>query len=330
MIIAPLVVQEDLERLSSEWEGLLDQANVRWPFLRPSWQQVWWAEQEPAGSLLLLSVRDGERLVGVAPLLQAGDELSLAGDSSICDYMDIVAAPGMQSVVLQAVLDAVSTLPWRRFSFWGIRADSPTLPALRAAAERAGLTLTVEQEAVCPRVILPDTWDGYLLSLSKKDRHELRRKIRRFSEAGSDMREYALSEPAEVSLALDDFFHLHTISRQDKAEFMTPAMQRFFRGLALALSEEGLLRLWFLELEGRRVASLFSFDCGDELWLYNSGYDPAFASVSVGLVSKALALRQAIADGKRCYDFLRGAEPYKYDLGARDLEVFRCTLDRDA
>jgi CelD/BcsL family acetyltransferase involved in cellulose biosynthesis len=105
-------------------------------------------------------------------------------------------------------------------------------------------------------------------------------------------------------------------------------MERFFRRMTAELSREDLIRLYFLELDGQRMASVLAFNSGDEVWLYNSGFDPAYASVSVGLVSKALALRQAIAEGKRCYDFLRGAEPYKYDLGARDLQVLRCTLQR--
>ena len=48
----------------------------------------------------------------------------------------------------------------------------------------------------------------------------------------------------------------------------------------------------------------------------------------VGLLSKALALQRAIEQGLTRFDFLRGPEPYKYDLGARDLAVHRCVIRR--
>jgi CelD/BcsL family acetyltransferase involved in cellulose biosynthesis len=288
---------------------------------------VWHRTLAPDSDLLLLTVREDDRLIGIVPLSHRGDDLLLAGDSEICDYMDIISPPHLIEIVLDAVLSGTAAGPWRRLILWGLRADSPTLAALPALAAEAGLSLETEIEAVCPRVNLPASWEDYLQSLSKKDRHELRRKIRRLGEAGQT-REYALSDPSEVAAAMPDFLRLHTVSRQDKAEFMTPPMALFFRQMTAELSGEDLIRLYFLELDGQRVASALAFNCDGELWLYNSGFDPAFASVSVGLVSKALVLRQAISEGRTCYDFLRGAEPYKYDLGARDLEVFRCTLLR--
>jgi CelD/BcsL family acetyltransferase involved in cellulose biosynthesis len=322
------VTTESLDQIESEWLDLLAITGVRSPFLQPAWQRVWWQDLPPAAEPLFLAVRDGAQLLGIAPLLRQDERLALAGDSEICDYMDIVCKAGAETEVLDAVLREVESLPWQRFVFWGMRADSPTLPALRQVAEHHRLELAIEQEAVCPRVQLAASWEEYLEGLSKKDRHELRRKIRRFTRLGGEIREYAIDEPSAVRAALDDFFHLHTISRADKAEFMTPEMQRFFRDMVAALAPLDLIRLYFLELEATRVASVLAFNCGEELWLYNSGFDPRFASASVGLVSKAFALKAAIAEGKCCYDFLRGHEPYKYDLGGRDLEVLRCTLTR--
>jgi len=323
------VVEEPLDSLAGEWQSLLEESGTPYPFLRPAWLRVWLRELGQPQDLLLFGIRDDERLIGVAPLLWQNGDLLLAGDSEICDYCDVVSAPDMRRIVLESLLAEVRSRPWGRLVLWGIRADSPTLQSLSAVATEMGLWMSMEQETVCPRVSLPATWEDYLLGLSKKDRHELRRKIRRLGEAGS-VTTYALSSPPEIAAALPDFLRLHRISREDKAAFMTLDMERFFHSLCLELAAEGIVRLYFLELDSLRVAAILAFECGDEVLLYNSGFDPAYAAVSVGLVSKALALKQAIDDGKRCYDFLRGAEPYKYDLGARDLPVFRCTLTREA
>ncbi|HTE84491.1 MAG TPA: hypothetical protein VK821_07145, partial [Dehalococcoidia bacterium] len=207
------VTEETLEQLAPSWSELLAAVDNRWPFLRPAWLRVWLATQAPDAELLLLAVRDGPALAGVVPLLVRGAELLLAGDAEICDYMDIVARPGQQQPVLRAALSYLNARQWQRLVLWGIRADSPTLAVVQTLAPEHGLSTRIEEEAVCPRVRLPPTWEEYLLTLSKKDRHELRRKIRRMMEAGDTAREYALTQPDEIATAMPDFLRLHRLSR---------------------------------------------------------------------------------------------------------------------
>ena len=323
------VAETSPEAIADEWCTLLAVCQHAYPFQHPAWHAAWWRTFGDGRAPVLLSVRDGDRLVGVAPLMRDGDHLLLAGDHEICDYMDVLVAPEMAETVYERLLAGLADLSWRELVLWGLPEHSRTLALLPKLAERRGWQAAEEFEAVCPRVPLTGSWEAYLASLTKKDRHELRRKMRRFRAAGEEMTLRSFSAPAEVRAGLDDFIHLHTISRHDKREFMTPQMESFFRTVAVALAEQELVRLFFVELDRRRVAGLLAFDTGDELLLYNSGYDPALAHASVGIVSKALALQAAVAAGKTCFDFLRGAEPYKYDLGARDLEVHTLTVKRE-
>ena len=73
---------------------------------------------------------------------------------------------------------------------------------------------------------------------------------------------------------------------------------------------------------------ILAFENASTVFLYNSGYDPQYASFSIGLASKALILGEAIEAGRRCADFLRGHEPYKYDLGGKDRQVYKATVRR--
>jgi CelD/BcsL family acetyltransferase involved in cellulose biosynthesis len=84
-----------------------------------------------------------------------------------------------------------------------------------------------------------------------------------------------------------------------------------------------------LSVDGKNAAAVLCFDAGCTLYMYNSGYDPDYSALSVGLLSKALVLRWAIENGKTHLDFLRGNEPYKYDLGARDQNIYRLVVSRD-
>lgn len=322
-------LETQAQEIAEDWCRLLGASGRRSPFLHPAWHAVW-SQSFPAaeGERFLLTVRDGAHLRFVVPLERRGAHLALAGDHQVCDYMDIIATPEADGAAWSRLLDELAALPWQELVLWGLPEDSPTRQIVPWLAAARGWSVEDALEAVCPRVALPNSWDDYLATLSKKDRHELRRKLRRFQEAGSTLRVATLTRPDAVRANLDDFIRLHTASRQDKREFMTPQMEAFFRAMAVALAAHGLVRLSFVELDGARVAGLLAFDAGDALLLYNSGYDPALAHASVGIVSKALLLREAIAEGKRWFDFLRGAEPYKYDLGGKDYEVHTLTVRR--
>jgi CelD/BcsL family acetyltransferase involved in cellulose biosynthesis len=224
--------------------------------------------------------------------------------------------------------DQIAAEEWRELDLWGLRASSPTRQAIKDAAAAAGYEVAEEPEAVAPRLDLPPTWEDYLASLSKKDRHELRRKLRRLFGSGGDVDFTLLSDQRGVIGAMDTFLELHTGSRMDKTDFMTDGMASFFRRMASALAAQGLVRLFMLQINARPAAAVLCFDAGSCLYLYNSGYDPAYSGLSVGLLSKALCLRWAIENGKQTLDFLRGNEPYKYDLGARDQQIFRLIVRR--
>jgi CelD/BcsL family acetyltransferase involved in cellulose biosynthesis len=259
--------------------------------------------------------------------MREGDQLTFAGSTSICDYMDIVGADEDRTALLEAVLRSLGEEPWSELVLWAVREDSPTLKALPGVCTSLGLRCETGVEDVCPQLDLPGDWEEYLAGLDKKDRHELRRKLRKLSQGGEPELE-VLTSAEDVTAAMDDFLKQHKTSRADKETFMTPQMEGFFRRVVPAIAAEGGVEMTFLKLGGVRAACVLCFRTDGDLLLYNSGYEKAYAGLSVGLLSKALALQRAIEQGMRRFDFLRGAEPYKYDLGARDVAVYRCVIRR--
>jgi CelD/BcsL family acetyltransferase involved in cellulose biosynthesis len=319
----------DLMSLDSELEDLLNRHSERLPFIHPSWLRTWLSEFGGDCEPLVLTCGDGS-LAGVAPLMRSDDRVTFMGDASICDFMDVLVDPEHADAAYGDLWQQLCAEDWNEMELWGLMASSPTRERVKAFAKEKGFEVEEELEAVSPRLELPGTWDEYLASLGKKDRHELRRKIRRLYESGANVEFDVLSEQADVVAAMDDFLDLHTRSRQDKTEFMTPEMESFFRRMASALAAKGLIRLSMLRINGKPAATVLCFDAGSHLYLYNSGYDPEFSGLSVGLVSKALVLQWAIENGMSGLDFLRGDEPYKYDLGATDQQIYRLRLSRSA
>lgn len=318
---------ESFDAVRDEWLALLSPPKARQVFQHPRWQQAWldvFGHEEDAR---FLAVRRGGALVGMASLLATEEGVSFLGDAAICDYMDFLLPPGKEEDALSAIIDGLLAEGHRQFDFWGLRSGSAALTLLPRLAGTRGLEIRVDEEAVCPQLDLPPAWQQYLDLLGGKNRHELRRKMRRLEKTAGTPELRVLCSPQEVEQGMDDFLRLMTL-KSDKAQFMTPEMERFFRRAGVALAEEGLAGLYMFEVDRRPVASIFCFEDKNETLVYNSGYDPRYAYLSVGLLSKAACLRHAIDDGRQHLDFLRGSEPYKYDLGGQDVQVYRCLIKK--
>jgi CelD/BcsL family acetyltransferase involved in cellulose biosynthesis len=92
------------------------------------------------------------------------------------------------------------------------------------------------------------------------------------------------------------------------------------------MAEARLLRLGVLELDAVTVAMIVGFDYNDTMYLYNSAFDPDYRNLSVGLLSKVLCIKASIERGRRKWDFLKGGEPYKYQLGGSEIPLCRCEI----
>jgi CelD/BcsL family acetyltransferase involved in cellulose biosynthesis len=164
--------------------------------------------------------------------------------------------------------------------------------------------------------------------LDKKQRHELRRKLRK-ADTEADTRFVIVGPDHDLQAAMQTFIALHQKSTPEKDKFMDPQMQRFFFDAAQVLQERGWLQLTFIEMDGEKAASLLNFDYGNAILVYNSGYDPArFSQLSPGIIVTARCIEHAVALGRSKFDFLRGNEIYKYRFGGQDTEVRRLLIAR--
>lgn len=309
------------------WNALAARAAAPSVFLTWSWQTVW-AEAFLAGRPLrvLTVAEDGGELLGALPLYEARPGAwAPVGGTDVSDYLDLVAPAGLERPVWEALLDWRADRP-ERWELRGLRPESPTAALLGELAPARGLAVTVEVEERCPVLPLPASWDDYLAGLSGKDRHELRRKMRRLDNElpGTRVRQVAGAEGWDE--ALDAFLRLHRESRVGKARFMDLRMERFFRLALGRLAAEGRARLWLLEWQGAAVASFICVEYAGTVGLYNSGFDPAHARVAPGIVLLAHVIRDAIERGVRVFDFLRGEEPYKYAFGPQPRDLHALTL----
>lgn len=325
--MAGSVAVESFASIAERWEELLPQCWTDTVFVTPAWQRVWWGCFGETYRPLILSLWDDGRHLGIAPLMMRDGVLSFIGDADLFDYHDFLVPKGCEDRFYEVLFEHLVDLDWESMELKSVPQGSPTVGEVQVAAARLGLRTEVQVEDVTPAVLLPDTWEGYLATLAKKDRHELRRKLRRLHAAGTVGQSECPSPDAHGD-CMSDFFSLMKSSSREKADFLNPERERFFRAFAAELAPGGTFRLFFLEIDGIRVASCICLDHSGEYLLYNSGYDPGYSPLSVGLLNKALSIKEAIEEGRKGFDFLRGSERYKYDLGGTDRLLYRITVRR--
>jgi len=292
---------------------------------------------EPTDADMATHIRhaDPTPLIEVPPSAKA----IFFGASYHADYATILAAPADLAAVADALAgflaaDAHITDPehparWDVIDLRRLRCGDPTADALADAFGRRemeeGWTLNLEREDVCPVVHLPEGLDfePYLATLAKKERHEIRRKIRRAEAAG----EVALRPSTDPLLDLEIFIEMHQKKWGDKGLFpRTPggdASRTFIRRLFELSGPDGPVRMSFLTVDGREIATGIHVETDDTVMFYNAGTNPDAYDLSPGVVLIALFMRRAIEMGKRRFDFLRGDEPYKYHWGAIDEPIQR-------
>jgi hypothetical protein len=338
-----------------EWDDLLHASVSDVVFMTWQWQSLWWehfgARQDC--KLHLLAIRDdGGALVGIAPLFVASEPLPppkaykegvlrpegegmpqrlvrIVGGIDVADYLDVIAPADRLEEVWSAVFTYLLERrdEWDAIDLHSLPEWSPSRNLVSRLVLQWHLHAQVFAEDVCPVLELPGDFETYLMSLRKKDRHELRRKVRKL-EGRDDVRWY-LVPPADADAmraGMRAFLDLHRKSGADKAHFMDDRMADFFLDMADRLIDTGWLDLAILEVAGLPAAAYFSFNYRDRIYLYNSGYDPEFASYSAGIALLAYRIHKAIKQGCKYFDFLRGDEPYKYGFGAKPTFVYRALV----
>lgn len=316
---------ENFDTLRSYW--LESDSPSMWDclFTLPPWLEAWWCEFGSEGELYLRSVRQGETLLGIAPLLLKETEASFIGSPDVCDYMDFIVLQGRENDFFNILLDDLREKGIRCLKLNPLRPTSKVLTHLIGLSQKRGYQVSCEIEDVSLEMALPSTWEEYLGILTQKQRHEVRRKFRRLGEAG-EVTYRIIEESHSLLEAMALFLKLFRESRRDKAKFMNDQRESFFNALARKMARDRLLKMGILDLNGRSVAMVMYFDHHHKIYLYNNGYLPQYHSLSVGFISKVMCIKDSIEKKRERFDFLKGAETYKHRLGGKEVPLSCCQI----
>jgi CelD/BcsL family acetyltransferase involved in cellulose biosynthesis len=335
MAVDVLTTTAALENLRPEWEQLWAQSPQATPFQSPRWLLPWW-KHIGRGTMAAIAVRcaAGE-LVALAPLYvyldpQTGQHRLFPIGIATTDYLDLLVKPGweepaMRGLALQLV---------RHSHDW----DVLEVPQLRLAAPLLGLAAPqgwrreVLQGPPNPVLMLKRSLAGASPSIPQPMAKNLRYCRRRAARAGA--LEYETADARAVPLFLDALTRLHARRWSERGALgvlTDPSVLAAHREAAPLLQAAGLLRFHALRLDGEFIAVLYClFDAAPtherRCYYYLGGFDPRWRTLSPGTLLVAHAIDQAAAEGAMAFDFLRGAEAYKYRWGAADQPMFTLRL----
>lgn len=331
----------EIEALAAEWNALLEQGASRVPFLRHEYLTTWWQTlgggEWPAGELFVVTARQPDgALLGVAPLFFTHNRdglpaLLFIGSVEISDYLDLIVLPQELPAFAVGLLDLLAgpqAPAWEVLDLYNILDTSPTLAALQAAADGRGWQVSQQALQHCPYIPLPGDFEQYLTEqVDKKQRHEIRRKMRRAEASEQPLRWYIVDQPERLDEEIDAFLALMA-QDPEKARFLTEPMRRQMHLALRQAYQAGYLQLAFLEVGGQKAAGYLNFDDHNTIWVYNSGLDFAYRELSPGWVLLGYLLQWANQNGRTIFDFMRGDEDYKYRFGAIDRRVVRAQITR--
>jgi hypothetical protein len=334
---------DELMPYADDWDRLA----VGVPFRGWTWLSSWWRHFGPQTAadarrmrLAVLGVFDeAGGLCGLAPWYLddsgvRGRVLRALGSGEVCsEYLGVSCVPAFQEAVLEALGDYLldsardrdtGSLRWDLLDLEKNAEDAVTSTLIdRLAAD--GCAVHRRPGMNCWRLDLTTEWEGYVASLGKNLRRELRQMERNFFDTGRAVL-HSPTKPGDLPKAMDILVDLHQRRWTSVGEpgcFASARFSAFFRDVVPAMQRRGKLQFYWLELDGKPIAARYELVDDGVVFAYQSGVDPDASEHEPGKLMNLATLRDTIARGYRVFDFLRGDEPYKARFGAKPRPTVR-------
>lgn len=289
--------------LNTIWDDIVKKDGREIPFFTFSWHKTVSELIHPTWKPYIFVEKDASVIV---PLAIDGTTVRFGGGEEIADYLDAIGPKEHQKTVWGTVLSLLSSTGIPVLHLRNIPEESETHQFFLETDPSA-----LSKEDTTPILSLPATVEEYHAALARKDRHELKRKMKKFENEHPDL---------IITDNETDITSLLTLMRKHEVKntFLTPQMTALFTVLP-TLFAPGFRQFRLME-HNTCIATTITFRTHNDICLYNTGYDPTI--VGAGFYMNAAIITWAINNRIRRINFLQGNERYKYELGAYDSFVY--------
>jgi CelD/BcsL family acetyltransferase involved in cellulose biosynthesis len=321
--------ENEFIRMQASWNGVLQNSRTDEVFLLWEWIDSWWTIfRNPARELFIIQAfNDAGKTIGFAPLyrenltllgLRYGKILKLCGDpETYPDHLDFFCEEHWEEEFLKAIFRYLQEHleAWDYIDLNGLSESSIIRDFLKLGDPGLGdLRWGWRDYSECPYVGTPGNFKSYLESFSGKKRYTLLKRRRLLCE-GEVLTVQAIKTPDEIEKYLDTLFSLHAERAQRKginSTFMEEKVGAFHRKLIGGLLKKGKVDFSVLYRKDFPLAAIYCFRHNSKYYYYQSGISNEGERHSAGLVLLSMMIEKCFDEGYREFDFLRGAEEYKY------------------
>jgi CelD/BcsL family acetyltransferase involved in cellulose biosynthesis len=306
------------EALAPAWDELARGASL--PLCAPGWMLSWWRHMAPADSeLRIVAVREGERLIAVAPWFAGRGargrvDVRFLG-AEISDRVDVLCLAGHEAQAAKALREAIRSIRPRAdlVSFEAVPVSSGWTGRLASGPGRARLARYRNSALPAPAVTLPSGgagFDGWMAGRSSNFRSQMGRMRRRLESREGTVR--MLRDGEEVRAGLESLLALHQgrWSGRGVSGLAREGVPGLLADAAEALGPERL-RLWVAEIQGEPISAQLFVAAGAEIKYWNGGWSEDHADLKPSMLTILAAIEDAIGRGERRLDLGVGTHEYK-------------------
>src|SRR5262245_2099383 len=273
-----------LRGLETEWDDLA--IFSRAPYCSPVWMLAWWRTLAGHGcALRVIVVRDGGRVVGVAPFYavrRGGLAHYRLLAAPISFPVQPLALAGYEEAVARSVVDALSGSDPRPdlVSMDGAPTDAHWIGLLQQAWGN-GVRPRIHRARTLPAPALAlagRTYEQWLSSKSSNFRQQMRRSRRRLEGKGATFR---LAEgPDQVDRGLAAFVALHHArwGSRGGSNLVRSGLDDMLRMVSSRFDDSLRFRLWLLEVDRKILSAQIFLEAGGEVAYWNGGFDEQWAA----------------------------------------------------
>jgi len=321
--ITPITTIEALTAYRKAWDALAEMDQRDGFFRSWDWQVFWFKHFSPANSLFTLIVTEDDEVTAIVPMAFYKIRilpklyctvLGFMGREIVTgDYLDILCESRDKQSILSLVVSwlLAQKMNFSLLLFGEVLVTEP----VRESGKKllCGHPVRQQESRVCPYITLPLNYNDYLQGLSKKFRSNVRYYTKKILESLGGQITVA-SEGEQIIDGLNDLFFLHIKRWQAEGvpcTFTDPIFQNFIKDLCKKCAAENRVKLYRIIVDNKAIAAVLMFYWKETAIFYQTGWDPDYKNYSPGVVLIGRTIQDAIDDGRKYYDFLRGDEGYK-------------------
>jgi CelD/BcsL family acetyltransferase involved in cellulose biosynthesis len=274
-------------------------------------------------SLKILYATEGDKVVAIAPLRKT--RRGLAGKFGYAvieplakgntDYSGIIIGEQDKESLFQLLSYLFNQKDWDLFYFPDLPESSQVLELLNRVHESLP-GFEIENGWVCPYLEIPESKEKLLANLNPTFRRGLRRQLRKLKREQGRVELKYYYEMGSLEQAMEILFRLHQKRWKLKGEagvFESQDARDVSMETSKLFDQKNWFRLYFLTVNDKPVAANLSLEYKKKMYGHLVGFDPDYSRYGVGCLLQLKVLEECIAEGISEYDFMQGAEPYKFN-----------------